>query len=134
MCKRGEKITDEKGVLRDSHNKWAEVYLKEKLNIKNFKFNQTASALLTLAALNGPSEILIHCFGYVYYSHDPIYFKPIIKIPDPKIANYKVTEEQLDMLFYLMILNKENTNIPIFFNDEDIDYLGRDDNESYKKI
>lgn len=134
VCKRGEKITDEKGVLRDSHNKWAEVYLKEKLNIKDFKFNPTASALLTLASLNGPSEILIHCFGYVYYSHDPIYFKPIIKIPDPKIANYKVTEEQLDMLFYLMILNKENTNIPIFFNDEDIDYLGRDDNESYKKI
>lgn len=134
VCKRGEKTTDEKGVLRDSHNKWAEVYLKEKLNIKNFKFNPTASALLTLTSLNGPAEILIHCFGYVYYSHDPIYFKPIIKIPDPKIASYKATEEQLDMLFYLMILNKENTNIPIFFNDEDIDYLGRDDNESYKKI
>ena len=134
VCKRGEKITDEKGRVRNSHNKWAEAYLKEKMNIKDFKFNPTASALLTLTSLNGPVEILIHCFGYVYYSHDPIYYKPIIKTPDPKIASYKATEEQLDMLFSLMLVNKENTNIPIFFNDEDIDYLGRDDCENYKKI
>lgn len=134
VCKRGEKITDEKGIVRDSHNKWADAYIKEKLNIKNFKFNPTASALLTFISLNGPAEILIHCFGYVYYSHDPVYYKPIIKAPDPKIANYKATEEQLDMLFSLMVINKENTNIPIFFNDDDIDYLGRDDNKNYKKI
>lgn len=135
VAKRGEKILDENGKIRDSHNNWAEAYLKEKMNIKNFKFNPTASALFTLTSLSGPAEILIHCFGYVYYSHDPAYFKPIIKVPNPKISNYKATEEQLDMLFSIMVLNKENTNISIFFNDEeDVDYLGRDDQENYRRI
>lgn len=133
VCKRGEKITDESGRVRDSHNKWAEAYLKDKMNIKDFKFNPTASALFTLTKLNGPAEILIHCFGFVYYSHDPYYFKPIIKTPNPKIANYKATEEQLDMLFSIMVMNKENTNIGIFMGEEE-DYLGRDDIENYKRI
>ena len=112
----------------DSHNKWAEQYLKEKINIKKFKFNPTASALLTLASLNGPAQILVDCFGFVYYSHDPDYFKPIIKVPNPKVSNYKVTEEQLNFLFLIMTANNENTNIPIFFNDEDeFDYSGVDE-------
>lgn len=132
--KRGEKIFDDNGKVRDSHNSWAEAYLREKLNIKEFKFNPTASALFSLTKLSGPAEILVHCFGFVYYSHDPVYYKPIIKVPDPKVANYKVTEEQLDMLYHLMTINKENTNIGIFFGEEDTDYLGRDDQDNYKKI
>lgn len=134
VSKRGEKIFDEKGRVRDSHNNWAEAYLREKMNIKNFKFNPTASALFTLAKLNSPAEILIHCFGFVYYSHDPVYYKPIIKPPDPKIANYKVTEDQLNMLFSIMLLNKENTNISIFFGDDDsFDYYDNEDIKNYKK-
>ena len=125
VAKRGEKITDEKGRIRDSHNLWAEAFLKEKMNITEFKFNPTASALFTLTKLNGPAEILIHCFGYIYYSHDPIYFKPIIKAPNQKIANYKATEEQLNTLYSIMFLNKEDTNISIFFcEEESYDYYG----------
>ena len=105
VCKRGEKITDEKGMIRDSHNLWAEAFLKEKLSVKNFKFNPSVSELFALSSLNGPAEILIHCFGYVYYSHDPIYYKPIIKGPNPKIASYRITEEQLNTLFSVMLLN-----------------------------
>ena len=134
VVKRGAKITDENGNIRDSHNKWAEAFLKEKMNIENFKFNPTASALFTLTKLSGPAEILVHCFGFVYYSHDPYYYKPIIKVPNPKIANYKVTEEQLDMLFSIMVMNKEKTNIPIFFNEDETDYLGSDDQKNYKKL
>ena len=134
VVKRGEKITDENGNIRNSHNNWAEAYLKTIMNINNFKFNPTASALFTLTKLSGPAEILVHCFGFVYYSHDPYYYKPIIKVPNPKIANYKVTEEQLDMLFSIMVMNKEKTNIPIFFNEDDTDYLGRDDQYNYKKL
>ena len=127
VCKRGEKITDEHGRVRDSHNKWAEAYLREKMNIKDFKFNPTASALFTLTSLNGPAEILVHCFGYVYYSHDPIYYKPIIKLPDNKIAGYNVTEEQLDTLFQIMILNDEKPyDSDIFFDNNINDYSGLD--------
>lgn len=136
VCKRGEKITDESGKVRDSHNEWAEAFLKERMNIKDFKFNPTASALITLTNLSGPAEILIHCFGYVYYSHDPVYCKPIIKVPNPKIANFKVTEEQLDMLYTIMLLNNEKkyTNIDIFFGEESYDYCGKEDKENSKKL
>ena len=133
VCKRGQKITDENGIVRDSHNLWAEAFLKEKLNIKDFKFNPSISALLALSSISGPAETLIHCFGYVYYSHDPIYFKPIIKAPNPKIANYKVTEEQLDTLFSIMIMNKEDTNIEIFFDEDVYDYCGSEQPKTYKK-
>ena len=121
--------TNKKSII-DSHNEWAERYIKEKLNIKDFKFNPTTSALFTLTKLSGPAEILIHCFGYVYYSHDPIYYTPIIKLPDPKISNYKVTNEQLDMLFLIMRLNKENTDIPIFLEEDE---YNESSNLNYKK-
>ena len=122
ICKKNKKD------FKDTHNEWAEEFLKQKLKGKEFKFNPSNSALFTLNKLSGPAEILIHCFGYVYYSHDPIYYQPIIKLPDPRISNYKVTNEQLDMLFFVMKLHKENTNIPLFFGDDeyneesDIDY------------
>lgn len=133
VCKIGEKILDENGRVRDSHNKWAEAYLKEKLKVENFKFNPTVSALFSLTQLSGPAEILVHCFGFTYYSHDPVYYKPIIKTPNPRIANYKVTEDQLDMLYLIMLLNKESTDIPIFMG-EDEDYLGTDDVKNYRKV
>lgn len=127
VCKRNKKIYE------DSHNKWAEQFIKEKLNISDFKLNPSVSMLLCLSKMNGPAEILIHCFGFVYYSHDPIYLKPIIKVPNPKIASYKVTKEQLDMLSMVMLLNNEDINIPIFFDDnEEYSYCGLDDNK-YKR-
>jgi hypothetical protein len=134
VCKRGQKITDETGRIRDSHNLWAEAFLREKLNVKDFKFNPTASALLTLSRLSGPAEILIHCFGFVYYSHDPVFYKPIIKVPDPKISNYKATEEQLDTLYTIMLLNNEKdyTNNSIFFGEDEYDYCSDDKPKTYK--
>ena len=102
----------------DTHNEWAEQFIKEKLCIKEFKFNPTTSALFTLAKLRGPAEILVNCFGYVYYSHDPIYYNPIIKLPNPKIANLRATEEQYNTLFSIMLLHNENTNIPVLFDEE----------------
>lgn len=117
----------------DSHNEWAEAYLKEKLDVKDFKVKPTASMLLTLSKLNGPASILINCFGFVYYSHDPFCHKPIIKAPDPKIANFKITEEQIDMLFKLMFINRENTDVLMDFEEGTItDYCGLDEGEKGK--
>ena len=113
VCKKNKKANS------DSHNVWAEKYIREKLKITDLKVNNTVSMLLGLSKLSGPAEVLINCFGYVYYSHDPFFHGPIIKIPNPKIAGYKVTEEQLDMLSMVMILNNEDTNIPIFFDDNE---------------
>lgn len=129
VCKKRKNMTD------DSHNEWAEVFLKEKLSMSGFNFNPTASALFTLVSLSGPAEILVNCFGYVYYSHEPIYYKPIIKIPNPKISNYTVTEEQLNLLYMIMTYNHENTDIPIFYDDcDDYEYSQLDEENKHKKI
>ena len=119
----------------DSHNLWAEQYMKQKLKMEKINFNKTESLLFALTRLSSPTEILVNCYGFVYYSHDPLYFKPIIKVPNPKIANHKITEEQLDILFSIMMINNENTNIPIFYPDnEEFEYCGNDDQKTYKKI
>ena len=124
-----------KNFTSNFHNEWASKFIKENLNIKDFKFNPTTSALFTLVSLNSPSEILVNCFGYVYYSHDPLYYKPIIKIPNPKIANYKVTEEQLNMLYSIMTLNKEDTDISIFYDDNTLyNYTAIEDDGYQKKL
>ena len=38
------------------------------------------------------------------------------------------------MLYSLALINKEPIDIPIFMGEDDVDYLGRDDETSYKKI
>ena len=123
------KISDKKSKFNsNSHNEWAEAFLKEKLDVKNFKVRPTTSMLLALSKLNGPASILINCFGYVYYSHDPFIYAPIIKAPDPHVANFKITEEQIDMLFKIMLYNMENTDVLMDFEEGTIiDYCGIDE-------
>ena len=120
------KVSDKKTKIdSDSHNNWAEAYIKEELNIKEFKVRPTASMLLALSNLNGPASMLFNCFGFVYYSHDPFCYKPIIKAPDSRIANYKITEEQINMLFKIMFINNEDIDILIDFEEgKIIDYCG----------
>lgn len=119
---------------KDSHNIWAEKFLKEKIDIKNLKLNLNYSTIFKLIELKGPAEILINCLGFVYYSHDSIYYKPIVKIPNPKIFGKTVTDEQLDMLCNIMLCNKENIDIPILYGDtNEYEYCGLEDNQFDKK-
>lgn len=133
VAPRGLGILNSKGEVRDSHNEWAEHFMKEVLNIKKFKINPSISMVFTLSKLNGPAEILVNCLGYVYYSHEPVHYRPIIKVPNPKMFGFKVTNEQLDMLYSIMVLNKENTNINIFFAEDDYEDYG-DYGDEYSKV
>lgn len=128
------KVSHKKNIAEDdSHNLWAEAYMEDKKLLKGFKFNPTASAILTLTKLDGPASMLINCFGFVYYSHDPFYHLPIIKAPDPKIANFKITSEQIDTLFEMMLVNMENTDVLMDFEEGTIlDYCGVDDRKCVK--
>lgn len=74
----------EKGS-KDSHNIWAENFLKDNIDINNLKLDLTYSTIFKLVELRGPAEVLINCLGFVYYSHDTLYCKPIIKLPNPRI-------------------------------------------------
>lgn len=114
------KIRPIKGMSLFNHNTWAKMYL-DKLN---YDLDQRFS----------PSEVLVHVLGFVYYSHDQLKFKPIIKIADPWFCNMNTTKAQLDSLYNVMIVNGENPNIvPMLMGEEGIyDYEGIDDTENPK--
>lgn len=105
------------GLNYPTHNDWAYEFLKAKnINIKDSKFRSV-------------SEFMIHQFGLLYYSHDGLLYKPIIKTPNPKYDGKYVTEEQLDSLFSVMIMNRENPyNVPMLLGNQDVfDYVEQDD-------
>lgn len=103
--KLGEYYKIKKTLSKDSmnHNIWALKYLEE-INDKEKYVGLS------------PSEVLIHKYGFLYYSHDMLLYKPIIKIANPKYFKEKVTREQLDSLFDIMIINDENPFIVPMLN------------------
>lgn len=107
-----------------NHELWAEGYLKNNaLDCHDIVVSE--SLLLNLITLKTCTEKLIHLHGFIYYSHDELLYKPIIKMPNPKIFGKRSTEEQMDALYSIMLINNENTNIPIF--DGALDYVGLED-------
>ena len=107
-----------------NHELWAEEYLKNNaLECRDISISE--SLLLNLITLKTCTEKLIHLHGFIYYSHDELLYKPIIKMPNPKIFGKRSTEEQMDALYSIMLINNENTNIPIF--DGALDYVGLED-------
>lgn len=119
-------------MMIDSHNNWAEEFIKGKIDVSKINMKATNSLLFGLSRISGPASLLVHCYGFVYYSHDPIYHKPIIILPNEKIAGHRVTDQQLNSLFEMMMINKENPyNNPIFLNDGDIEYDELDSAKRY---
>ena len=107
-----------------NHEIWAEEYLKTNaLNCRDIAVSE--SLILNLVTLKTYTEKLIHLHGFIYYSHDELLYKPIIKLPNPKIFGKRATEEQMDALYSIMLINNEKTNIPIF--DGALDYIGLED-------
>ena len=104
-----------------NHNVWAVEYLE---SIKD----KTSYAM-------SPSEVLIHRYGFLYYSHDELVYKPIIKIPNPKYFGVRASDEQLDSLFEIMYLNEENPyNVPMLMGEENVyDYVEEERGKQYVK-
>lgn len=138
MCKKYEGFIDRDGnyyIVKErrnamsklGHNEWANQFMKEK-NLKNFQISQTYSMLLALSKLNGPAEYLIHCFGYVYYSHDTLVYKPIIILPKKQIFGLSATSSQMETLYEIMLLNNEHPeNLEIFVDSNIDEYYGLDE-------
>lgn len=106
------------------HNLWTDEYMKANGD-KYRKLNFSASGLFTLAQISSVAEALVHIYGFVYYSHDAYTRDPIVIIPNPKYNNCQMTEEQNEMLFNIMLLNKEEPfNNPIFNEDNVYSCIG----------
>ncbi len=108
-----------------NHEDWAIEYLKNNNNSYN-DIQIKKSLLLNQITLKTNTEKLIHLYGFIYYSHDDIFFKPIIELPNPKIFGRCATEEQMDTLHGILLINNENTNIPIFYGNT-LGYVGIED-------
>lgn len=106
------------------HNLWARAYVKEHGN-RFRRMDFSASGLFTLSQISSEVDVLVHIYGFVYYSHDDLCDEPIIKVPDPKYNNLIKSKYQEDMLFSLMLINEEEpfTN-PIFLDDTIYTYVG----------
>lgn len=104
-----------------SHIIWAIEYLKSIEDYTNYYLSA--------------DEVLVHKYGFLYYSHDELIYKPIIKIANPKYFGTHASDEQLDSLFAIMYLNGENPfNVPMLMGEENIyDYVEEERGKTYVK-
>ena len=108
------------GSNETNHNSWAEKYI-EKINLsKNSNYNVSLVDLLAMIKLNSNTEILVHAFGFVYYSHESLQYTPVIKFPNPVFLNKKVSNKQLSTLTSIMLINNENPFlVPMIMGEEE---------------
>ena len=113
--------------MKIDHNLWARAYVKAHGD-KFKRMDFSASGLFTLSQISSEVDVMVHIYGFVYYSHDELYYKPIIKCPNPKYNNFIKSAKQEDMLFNIMLLNNENPFDNPIFNDKDVyNYEGLND-------
>ena len=89
----------------DIFNDWAAKYM-EKNRFTGLQFQPSYSMLLSLTKIKSSIELLVNCYGFVYYNH--IDDKPIVMLPNPHIAGNRVAPIQLESLIEIMKLNNEN--------------------------
>lgn len=90
-----------------THITWSEYYINHDATKLNFLLKPSYSIIYTLSKLKSKQDILIHLFGFVYYSHDYLTNEPIIIPPDPLYNDKIITKEQLDTLYQIMENNLE---------------------------
>jgi len=104
------------------HNVWALEYFKKINSIYESKHLS-------------PAEVLIHKYGFLYYSHDMLVGKPIVKIANPIYYKKHVSDEELDSLFQVMLINNEDPfSVPMQMGYDNVyDYVALTDEKIYKK-
>jgi len=108
-----------------THYTWAEAFVKEKLDYQSLRLDPHYSTIYMLSKLSTPLDLLIHHYGFVYYSHEHVLHKPIVIAPKGEfgpIAN----NTQLNVLWEIMLQNNEHPELePIFYEDDEPSYGGR---------
>lgn len=112
------------------HNLWAREYVRTHGD-RFRRMDFSASGLFTLSQISSEVDVMVHIYGFVYYSHDDYYYKPIIKVPDPKYNKLMKSKQQDDLLFNIMLLNNEDPfHNPIFTSDTVYSYDGLNDEQN----
>lgn len=114
-----------------SHYEWADKYIKDYILNET---NKNKLYKLKDYLKKDPVEILINYFGFIYYSHDNEFNKPIVRGPNSRMGGFKPTNVQLNKLMNLMLLNGENPfNNSLMFNERDTLFIERTIGGSYEK-
>lgn len=111
------------------HNLWAQNYFEKTLGTKVPFVGSNVSLMLSIAKLNGPSDFLIHMYGFIYYSHDGLLYKPIVKLPNTKLFGKNASSKSLDTLFNIALVNDELEIVQSIFEDGEVSYNGLVDDE-----
>jgi len=107
----------------EGHFEWADKYIKDYI-FREFDVNKLYK--LKECKTKDTVEILINYFGFVYYSHDSEYYKPIVKGPNPRLGGFKASKEQLDTLMHVMLLNGEDPfENSLLFNERDTLFIDK---------
>lgn len=112
----------EKGKNDCTHDLWAKKFITRIKKSFNLELNVNHSAFLDILSIDNFTDLLVNGFGFAYYNHDSIYLKPIIKLPNPDIANRKVTNEQIESLIKIMLINDEDPYHKEFLIDANMFY------------
>lgn len=105
-------IVSSKASHEPTHEEWATNFVLNNTNYISLLLDPSGSMLFTLSKLKSKQDMLIHFYGYVYYSHDLFTREPIIICPDYEINNVKITKQQEYMLYEIMSENNELENFP----------------------
>ena len=103
-------IVSKKSKHHPNHEEWAKVFVLSNTNYLKDIQNTAGSLLYTISKLKEKQDILIHIYGYVYFSYSgECSTEPIIIFPDEKINDKKVTTEQKNILFDISKINGEDS-------------------------
>lgn len=103
-------IVSKKSCHHPTHEEWASAFVLSNTNYLSDIQNTNGSLLYTISKLTEKQDILIHIYGYVYFSYSGEYStEPIIIFPDEKINDKKVSIEQKNILFDIAKINGEDS-------------------------
>ena len=126
-------IVKERGKedLSDSFNSWALKYMNEKC--RKITMVQSYPMLLELSNLSSSLDFLVHCYGFIYYSHDLVFDLPIVLLPNFNIAGKRASSDQMECLCRIMLINNEQPQNKEFIVDSSIfEYNGLIEEEGGK--
>ncbi len=120
-----------KGEDNNYHDLWAEQYIRHASTVD---LSIDLSSFSKLREINNFTDYLVNVLGFAYYNHGSIFMQPIIKLPNPDIAQKKATSDQIETLFQIMTINNEHPLSTNFLIDARMFYYnGLEDGGCIKK-
>ena len=124
----------ERGTKEELFNLWSKKYIEIITQVYYTELKLNYRNILNIKKIESFTDLLINLFGYVYYNHDSESKKPIIKLPDPSLCDVSATDDQIEAIYKIMLINNENPMNKEFLIDATINYYNGLEDEEERKI